>query len=425
MEEKNRYRFVIQSVVVLVRSCIGLIWASAGPLLPLIMNAYGISRGTAGWFASAAPLTIALVSLPVGIISSRFSLKKTFAVGAFLQAGGILAPFAPNYPTLIITRALFAVGTAITVPVATAISTEWFSSRKLPVLNGVMMSFINLGNAIAYFLTVPLAVIMSWKAPITIYGAVALTCALGWVVLGRDKPKVKAVTEVSGAQAIQAKPELSLKRVLTGRSTLLLGLATMGSWCLGNSIGSWLPSYYNEVFGMPLQKASSIMSVITVGGTAACLIGSFLAVRVGLRKPFIILSGVGFGLSALCAVLFNNPVTIYVSVAMFGVFGNLHNPSLFTIPMELPDTPLRSGMVIFSVMQCGGNLGNFIGPLLVGYLGDATGSYLPGFITSIVLSFSLLIAGLLLPETGPKARLAPAKTAPVRGELAKAAAKPS
>jgi MFS transporter, CP family, cyanate transporter len=383
--------------------------------LPLIMGAYGITRGTAGWFASAAPLTIAAVSLPFAIISSRFSLKKTFAVGALLQAGGILAPFATSYPLLIVTRVLFAVGTAIVVPVATAISTEWFSSRKLPALNSVMMSFINLGNAIAYFLTVPLAVLISWKAPITIYGAFALTCALAWIVLGRDRPKPVKVAPVPGMTAAD-EPEhtLGFKQIITRRSTLLLGVATLGCWCLGNSIGSWLPSYYNEVFGMPLQKASSIMSIITAGGTAACLAGGFLTVRVGLRKPFLILSGVFFGLSALCAVLINNPVSIYVSVAFFGVFGNLHNPSLFTIPMELPDTPLRSGITIFSVMQTGGNLGNFLGPLMVGYICDATGSYLPGFILAIAASFSLLVAGLLLPETGPKARSASARTA-VRG----------
>jgi MFS transporter, CP family, cyanate transporter len=412
VEDNNRYRFVIQTLVILVRSCIGIIWASAGPLLPLIMGAYGISRGSAGWFASAAPLTIAAVSLPFAVISARFSLKKTFAVGALLQAGGILTPFATNYPLLIVTRILFAVGTAIVVPVATAISTEWFSSRKLPALNSVMMSFINLGNAIAYFLTVPLAVLVSWKAPITIYGAFALTCALAWIVLGKDRPRRVKVTPVSGVTT-EVEPEhtLSFKQVLTRRSTLLLGLATLGCWCLGNSVGSWLPSYYNEVFDMPLQKASSIMSIITAGGTVACLAGGFLTVRIGKRKPFLVLSGIFFGLSALCAILINNSVSIYISVALFGVFGNLHNPSLFTIPMELPDTPLRSGIAIFSVMQCGGNLGNFVGPLMVGYISDATGSYLPGFVLAVVASYSLLVAGLLLPETGPQARSPSARAA--------------
>jgi cyanate permease len=55
-------------------------------------------------------------------------------------------------------------------------------------------------------------------------------------------------------------------------------------------------------------------------------------------------------------------------------------------------------------MLFAGNFGNFIGPLFVGYLADLTGSFLPGFIISIVISFGLLAAGLMLPETGPRAR---------------------
>lgn len=404
MEDKNRYRFVIQSTVILVRCCVGLIWASAGPLLPLIMQAYGLSRGSAGWFASAAPITIAVVSLPVGIIGARLSLKKTFAIGAFLQAGGILAPFATGYLPLVLTRVCFAIGTAITVPVATAIAAEWFTSRELPLVNGITMSFVTLGNAIAFIATVPIATVLSWTAPITIYGAFALTCATAWAVLGRDRPKVRTITEVTLSPVLEARPDLSFKQVITHRSTILLTLAVMGSWALGNSIGSWLPNYYLEVFKMPLEKASSILAVATVGGALACIAGGILPMRLGRRKPFLIVSGVFTGLSALSAVLFNNPVIIYLSVALFGIFGNLQAPSLFTIPMELPDMSLRSGVIVVSVMQVGGNLGNFISPLIVGYLADITGSYLPGFITFSVISLSLLVAGLLLPETGPKAR---------------------
>jgi len=48
VQSNTRYRFVYRTLAILVLSCIGLIWASAGPLLPLIMNAYGINRGAAG-----------------------------------------------------------------------------------------------------------------------------------------------------------------------------------------------------------------------------------------------------------------------------------------------------------------------------------------------------------------------------------------
>ena len=405
MEDKNRYRFVIQAAVVLVRGCIGLIWASAGPLIPLLMEAFKISRGEAGWFASSAPLAIAAVSIPAGIIMARYSLKKTFAVGALLQAGGILAPLVDSYVWIVATRIVFAIGTAITVPIATAIAAEWFSNRELPLINGITMTFISLGNALAYVLTVPIATVISWKAPITIYGAVALTCAVAWFIFGRDRRPDKTAPLAKDASTANGNGHgLSIKQALTQRSTLLLAFATMGMWALGNAIGSWLPSYYHEVFKMPLGKASSIAAIITGAGAVACFVGGILPIRLGRRKPFLIVPGIFMGVAALSSVMFSNPLLIYVSVALFGVFSSLQAPTLFTIPMELPNCSPRTGALVISVMQCGGNLGNFIGPLLVGYLADMTGSYLPGFITCAVFSLSLLVAGVLLPETGPKAK---------------------
>ncbi len=402
MQSNTRYRFVIQSLAILVRSCIGLIWASAGPLLPLIMKEYGISRGAASWFAAAAPLTIAILAVPLGIGMARFSLKKTFAIGAFLQAAGILAPLCTSYAPLLLTRVLFAVGTAITVPVATAIAAEWFSASELPLLNGITMSFVNLGNAIAFVATVPIATFLSWKAPMVAYGVFALTCATAWVIFGRDKEN-HAVSDLRGIHLPERKAELSVRQALTQRSTLLLSFAVFGAWCLGNAMGSWLPSYYHEVFKMPLEKASSITAIIAASSTAACILGGIMPMRIGRRKPFLIIPGIFMGLSAVSALLFNNPALIFLSVLCFGIFSNLQTPTLFTVPMELPNVSTRTGVLIISAMQTGGNLGNFIGPLIVGYLADVTGSYLPGFFFCAALSLALLAAGLLLPETGPKA----------------------
>ncbi len=285
------------------------------------MQAYQLSRGSAGWFASVAPLTIVLVSLPVGIIGARFSLKRTFAIGAFLQAAGILTPLTTGYLPLLLTRVCFAIGTAIIVPVATAIAAEWFTNRELPLVNGITMSFVTLGNAIAFVATVPIATALCWTAPITIYGAVALTCATAWAIMGRDRSRVHKMTEVTVPPVLDTRPDMSFRQVLTHRSTILLMLAVTASWALGNAIGSWLPNYYHEVFKMPLEKASSILAIATVGGGLACIAGGVLPMQLGRRKPFLIVPGVFMGLSALSAVLFNNPVVIYLSVALFGIFG--------------------------------------------------------------------------------------------------------
>ncbi len=404
MSNSNRYRFIIFANVILVRACVGIIWASAGPLLPLLIEEFGISRSTAGWFASIGPLTIAAVSLPVNALVNRLGLKKMFSIGSFFLALGILAFFTDSFIAILLFRMCFAVGTSIIVPVATAITADWFSSRELPVLNGFGMSFVNLGNGVAFVATVPLATLLSWKAPIIIYAAFALVWAVCWVFLGKEKTRDPEPVEPDPSVILEKRPDLTFKQILTNRTALLMTLAVTVSWALGNAIGSWLPDYYYTVFGIPLDKASSILTASTVGGTISCFVGGVLSTRLGRRKPFLIISGLGTGLAALCAVLFNIPAVMYLSVALFGIFGAIHVSSLFTIPMEMPGMSVRSGVIVIAMMQVGGNFGNFISPLVTGVIVDATGSYLTAFITFVILSFGLLVAGILMPETGPSAR---------------------
>ena len=367
------------------------------------MNEFGISRGSAGWYASAAPIAVVVLALPIGILGAKYSLKKTFAVGAFLQASGILIPLFSSYDLVILTRVLFAVGTAITVPLATAILSEWFNARELPFINGITISFVSLGNAVAYTATIPIATFLSWRYSIFIYGAFAFTCALAWLIFGKEQKNRKPLTQAIQKAAL-VQPNISIKEAITRKSTIILGLGVMGAWCLGNAIGSWLPTYYHEVFNMPLEKASIITAIVTVAGVVASILGGMLSMRIGKRRPFLMISGIFMGVFALTCVLFNNMALIFVSVALFGLFANLHNASIYTIPMELPDMNPRTGSIVFSFMLAAGNFGNFIGPLIVGYARDFTGSYIPGFIICAVLSLGLLFAGILIPETGPGRR---------------------
>jgi cyanate permease len=404
VKAKNRYRFVIEANVCLVRICSGGIWSAAGPLLPLIMASYDINRGTAGWFASISPLAIVLLTAPIGIISTRFSLKKTFAFGAILQAAGLFTPFCTSFFPLLLTRACYALGAGITFPLIPAIASEWFSARELPLINGIAMAFNSLGSALVFLITIPITNALSWESTLTIYGAVALATAAGWMIFGKDRKIEKISEEAERNPAVKSYPELTMRQALTQRSTILLTLATMGCWALGNSVGTWLPTFYHQVFDMSLENASTITAVMTVVGIGACIAGGILPLRLGRRKPFLIIPGVFMGLSALCSVLFDNSAAIYVSVICFGILSNLFGPTLFTIPFELPGMSPRNAAMVAFVMQIGGNFGNFIAPLIVGYLADATGSFLPGFIISAAMSLCLLVVGLMLPETGPAGR---------------------
>ncbi|MBN2238190.1 MAG: MFS transporter [Dehalococcoidales bacterium] len=401
MKDRNRYRFVIFANVILVRCCVGIIWASAGPLIPLLIQEFGISRSVAGWFASIAPLTIAAVSVPINSLVNRFGLKRMFSIAAFLLSLGIFSFFLNDYIAILFFRMCFAAGTAVIVPVATAITAEWFSARELPLLNGIGMSTVNIGNGIAFLATVPIANWLSWNAPIVIYAAFALVCGICWVILGKEKEQPANESTTAALNVLGKRPDLSFRQILTNRTAWLMTLSVTVSWALANSFNSWLPDYYYSVFNIPLGEASSILSIYTVTATIASVIGGLLSTKIGRRKPFMIVSGLFTGLAALFSILFNNPIAIYISVACFGLFFGIQIPALFTIPMELPGISVRSGVIVIAMMQVGGNLGNFISPLVIGAIVDSTGSYLPGFIAFVILSYGFLIAAMLLPETGP------------------------
>ena len=66
-------------------------------------------------------------------------------------------------------------------------------------------------------------------------------------------------------------------------------------------------------------------------------------------------------------------------------------------------SPQATAVVIATAMAIS-NFAGFAGPLIVGFLTDLFGSYLPGLVVCSLLSWSLFVGGLLLPETGPKAK---------------------
>ncbi len=122
--------------------------------------------------------------------------------------------------------------------------------------------------------------------------------------------------------------------------------------------------------------------------------------RTGLRKPFIIIPGLLMGFFALAVFLFNNEAIMATSILLLGICLSLYMPSVYTTIMELNSSAPASLPVVLGVSQTVAHFGSFIGPLIVGYLADITGSYLPGLITVSILSWRLFIFGGLLPETG-------------------------
>ena len=82
---------------------------------------------------------------------------------------------------------------------------------------------------------------------------------------------------------------------------------------------------------------------------------------------------------------------------VLGIGSWLYVPTLLTMPMRMPGTtPDRVAMVYGSFMTFSG-IAMFVSPIMVGALRDASGSFLPGFAICAAASWTLLMAGVMMP----------------------------
>ena len=58
--------------------------------------------------------------------------------------------------------------------------------------------------------------------------------------------------------------------------------------------------------------------------------------------------------------------------------------------------------VVWGFMITSGSIGMFLSPLVVGGVRDISGSFLPGFIICAAAAWSLIAAGIFIPETTPQ-----------------------
>ena len=387
----GRYRFVIGGLVVFLNFTLGLSFFAISPVTPLIMDEYGVNRGAASLLTSMVILVQATFAIPGGMLVGRVGLKKLIAIGWLLGATPALSFLAPSFPFLLALRVVYGLSFGILMPAIGPLLMQWFHPKELPLVNSLAVAVITLGISLSTFTVAPLSNVVGWKGAISVFGAVALVGLVGWLVLGR--------TQDSAVRGGTALPLRRVWGVLRSRTVLLIAAADAGPFAQYTALVAWLPTYYFEVHGMSLARAGWLVGILPLTGLFSVLLSGLLTLRVRRRKPFLIIPGVFATLAGFGSFLLADTIGVYPALVLLGFASWFYLPILFTIPLELPGaTQEQVSLMLASIMTLGSFLA-FLSPLTVGFTTDILGTYVPGFSLFAVLAFSLLVAGILLPET--------------------------
>ena len=189
-------------------------------------------------------LAFTIFLIPGGVVAAKLGTKKAIAVSGFLMTAGVFAVATSNFAALLPLRVAFGMGGGILLPATATVVVQWFRPNERPIMNALNLAGQGTGVATAMFLSVPLADVFEWRTVLMAYGVFALLGAMAWLLFGRRSP--------SGAVPVERLPMMAVLGVLKERNTLLLALALAGPFAMFVGYSSWLPTYYNEEFNMPL-----------------------------------------------------------------------------------------------------------------------------------------------------------------------------
>ncbi|MFW6125864.1 MAG: CynX/NimT family MFS transporter [Chloroflexota bacterium] len=393
------YGWVVVVAYMAVDSMIHAIGFSLGVFLPPITDELGMSLGQAGWLGSFNWMVPALLGIPFASLLARFPPKRLIAVSILVGVPFVfLQGWAPNYWVLLVARVAFMSIVLGRVAARPKLIRQWFPNKTITIVNAVLTVGMGAAMATAVFWTGDLIQALDgWRNALYLFASLFALTGVGWIILGRENPT--PVHDVA-AEVPQQSP---IRAVMKYKPLWLLGMGIAGDMlCFGAMETLW-PKLAVQEGIMSLDRASYCLGLTYYGFMIGCLVGGIVSHRIGRRKPLLWLPGL-FLPPLTLAILFSHSFAVLAVLWTVWGLSEVYFPIIWTIPYELRGIKTGeiavAGAFVVSMFTAGAALG----PLIAGYIADAFGSLKLGLAVTCGFPFLLVIAGILIPETGPAAR---------------------
>lgn len=379
--------------------CLLFVWFSLPAYLSPVIDDLGLTGLQAGVLAGAVPLTYIPLGLASGLLIDRIGARRGIAAGVVLAGVGQFGrAFAPEFWSMLALTLVLGVGaTGLTFGLP-KLAAELYPTDRVGRAATVYLIGSSAGSAAAFGLGRPLIgpALGGWRPLFVASGLTTLVVAVGWIVAARYVPAGRYETD--DATFTRAALVADLRAVFSSHGLrLLVAVGTM-YLLISHGIQGWLVTIL-EARGFDSGLAGTVTSLLVVAHVIALLVVPVVAERLERRsETLIVCPALAFvGLLALLVELPWTPLVV-VPVALIGFgLGGL-SPLIRAIPVELDDVgPALTGTAVGLVFAIG-EIGGFLGPVFVGSLQDATGSFAPGIAVLALGAIVAAAAGAAMPD---------------------------
>jgi len=361
---------------------------SLPPLFPDLQTQLHLSTATLSLLAATPVICFGVVSAFTAWLNRRYGEEMILLVALVLLTAGLLlrgvAPGVMLFPGTVLAASAIAV---LNVLLSSMAKRRW--PERAGLLIGIYLTTLSAGAILSSLLSVPLYDSSgSVQLALGVWAVPAALAVLLWLPQLRYRTVGLAPAAADGTVAPARAAVKVYRYALTWQVTAFMALQSL----LYYAVLSWLPTIFQDR-GDSAVTAGNLLALMGVGNLTTSLLVPVLAHRRPSQRGLVVpsLIGTAAGLAGcLWAPLGSAPFWVLV----LGVSqGSCLGLAIFFMLARAPDAGVAASLSAFA--QSVGYLVASAGPLMVGLLHSATGSWNLPVVLLLVLCAAELATGLL------------------------------
>jgi sugar phosphate permease len=361
-----------------------------------------------------------VLEIPGALIAERWSARRWIA--RIMISWGIVTvgmAFIRTAPEFYLVRFLVGAAEAGFFPAVIVYISHWFRTED----RAKAVACFYAANPLSYVIGSPLAgwlLGISWLGlrgwrwlfilegiPAIVFGVITVFYLTDWPRqaswLREDERDWITRQLQQEKQAKQRVRSYTIWQALSQRDVILLTLCYFCATTGGYGIAFWLPTILKRLSGQSDIRITLFTSLPYLAGFLVQQLIGWHSDKTGERRWHAAVPMFLCGLTLLLAVIFGSNITL--AVTLFTLVGALYfafHPCFWAVPTAfLTESAAAASIGLINSL---GNLGGFVGPLLMGYLVHRTRSFNAGL---LYLVGSLGLSGILMLAVGVGRRRAP------------------
>lgn len=355
--------------------------------LAYIGKDFHVGAAALGTTASAFFLGYTLMQITGGYLTDRYGSKLLIITSLLAwSVMTMITGWAWSLTALVVIRFLFGIAEGPYPSAALKRISENYDKREKSQATSALISSNYAGAAVAPLIIVPIIASSGWRNAFVWLGIGGLIVMVAYYLVERPIKN----SSFGGQQRTKIEWKNIDSRVWV---FVVIGLALN---VITKGLETWMPVYFLQERGINLKNLAWLVPLPVISGGIAAFISGFIMVHLFKNRErwmiviasfltLVFMFGLFKSSSLVAVVTFDVLIYFVKSLAFTGIFS-------FTAQI-LSEKSYGSSI---GIVNFGGQLGGFVGPLLIGWIVQLAGSYSAAFLGLVISALVAVIACLFI-----------------------------